>query len=376
MRILITSTGGAGHLQPLLPYAAAFRRHGHDVRVAGPESVTATLEKAGLHHVVLPSPAPEVFKAAMERLDAAKGEAVFPIVIQQLFYGIAGQAALPEVLATARTWRPDLVLREAAEPAGAVAAEALGIPHARVDVHNPEIEALFISLGAEPVDALRLAAGLPAVGGAALRAEPVFTAFPQALDFTLPQKPPFRVRGDDPKPAARDRGELPLIYITFGTVAGRLPKSQAAFRRALAAVADLPVRALLTLGPVMPLAELGPIPANVTVETFVPQADILARARAVLCHGGSGTVLGTLAAGLPLVITPLFADQPANARSVAASGAGIAVVDGPADDIRTALQLVLDDPSYRQRAAEIAGEIATLPDMDAAVVALLGLVKG
>lgn len=373
MRILITSTGGAGHLHPLLPYAAAFRRHGHDVRVAAPASVTATLEKAGLHHVVLPTPAPEVFKATMARLDAAKGEAVFPIVIQQLFYGIAGQAALPEVLAAVRDWRPDLVLREAAEPAGAVAAEALDIPHARVNVHNPEIEELFVKLGADPVDALRVMAGLSPDDGAALRSEPVFTAFPAALDSTTPANLPFRVRGAAPSPRVRDALDLPFIYLTLGTVAGRVPKSQAAFRTLLAAVEGLPVRVLLTLGPVMPLAELGPVPANVTVETFVPQAEVLSRATAVLCHGGAGTVLGSLAAGLPLVVTPLFADQPANARSVAASGAGIAVADGTAGDVRAALQQVLAEPAYRQRAGQIAEDIAALPDMDAAARALIAI---
>jgi UDP:flavonoid glycosyltransferase YjiC (YdhE family) len=375
MRILITSTGGAGHLQPLLPYAAAFLRRGHDVRVAAPAGVATTLEKAGLGHIVLQDPSPEAAKAVLAELDAAQGEAAFPIAIRQFFYGLRAKAALPGVLKAARDWRPHLILREASEPAGAIAAEAVGVRHARVNVHNPVIEQLFVTLGSEPVDALRFAAGLAADQGAALRAEPVFTAFPQALDSAPQESPPFRVRGDAPKYPSRDEG-LPLVYMTLGTIAGRLPKSQAAFRALVAAVDGLPVRALLTLGPVMPLAELGPVPANVTVKTFLPQAEVLARASAVLCHGGAGTVLGSLAAGMPLVVTPLFADQPANARSVAASGAGIAVVDGTAGDIRAALQQVLADPAYRQRARDIAAEIAALPDMDAATEALLGLTKG
>jgi UDP:flavonoid glycosyltransferase YjiC (YdhE family) len=376
MRILITSTGGAGHLQPLLPYAEAFRRGGHDLRVAAPASVADILQKADLDHAVLPDPTPDAAKPVMAQMDAAKGADAYPVAIQELFYGIRAEAALPAVLSIARDWRPDLVLREASEPCGALAAESFGLPHARVNVHNPVIEDLFVRLGAEPVDALRRAAGLVADQGAALRAEAVFTGFPAALDATLPRTPPFRVRGDAPRPAAHEKDDLPLVYMTLGTLAGRSPKSQAAFRTLMTAVADLPLRALMTLGPVMPTAELGPIPANVRVETFVPQADVLCRATAVLCHGGAGTVLGTLAAGLPMVITPLFADQPANATSVAASGAGIAVVDGTAADIRAALEKVLADPTYRQRAREIAAEISALPDMDAAVGTLQDLVKG
>ena len=45
----------------------------------------------------------------------------------------------------------------------------------------------------------------------------------------------------------------------------------------------------------------------------------------MVCHGGSGTVLGALAADLPLVIMPLFADQFANARTLADAGAAIVV---------------------------------------------------
>ena len=59
------------------------------------------------------------------------------------------------------------------------------------------------------------------------------------------------------------------------------------------------------------------------VERFVPQADVFGHASLVVTHGGSGTTLGALAAGLPLVVVPLFADQPDNARRVEAVGAGV-----------------------------------------------------
>ena len=62
-------------------------------------------------------------------------------------------------------------------------------------------------------------------------------------------------------------------------------------------------------------------PANVRVERWVPQEEALAQASLIVCHGGSGTVLGALAAELPLIILPLFADQFANARALEAAGA-------------------------------------------------------
>lgn len=169
-----------------------------------------------------------------------------------------------------------------------------------------------------------------AYGGAAVRTEPVFNAFPKAFDRGTPQRSPFRVRTDAPQQLVQDDADLPFGYITFGTLAGRSPKSQAAYRTALAAVADLPVRALLTKGPAMPITELGPIPANVTVETF--------------------------------------------ARSVEASGAGIAVRDGTADALSTAWQKVLTEPACRATARRIADEIATQSSIDVAADALLGRV--
>jgi UDP:flavonoid glycosyltransferase YjiC (YdhE family) len=45
----------------------------------------------------------------------------------------------------------------------------------------------------------------------------------------------------------------------------------------------------------------------------------------MVCHGEPGTVVGALAAGLPMVVIPLSADQPDNARCNAAAGLGVAV---------------------------------------------------
>jgi broad specificity phosphatase PhoE len=60
-------------------------------------------------------------------------------------------------------------------------------------------------------------------------------------------------------------------------------------------------------------------------ESWVPQIEALPHAALVVCHGGSGTMLGALAAGLPLVVMPLFADQYYNARRIEALNAGISV---------------------------------------------------
>ncbi len=74
---------------------------------------------------------------------------------------------------------------------------------------------------------------------------------------------------------------------------------------------------------------------------------------------------GSLAAGVPLVVVPQFADQPDNARRVAALGAGVALPDGP-DGLADAVRAVLADARYADAAATVAADIRALPPVDAA----------
>jgi MGT family glycosyltransferase len=152
---------------------------------------------------------------------------------------------------------------------------------------------------------------------------------------------------------------------------------QAAYRVALDAIAGLPVRALLTIGSSLPMETLGAIPSNVHVERFVPQDDVLPHAAAVLCHGGSGTTIGALAAGVPTVVTPIFADQPHNAARITAIGAGLGMpLRVGVEALRDALSRVLEDPSFRNAAQDVAREIAALPSIDDAAGDVARLVLG
>ncbi|MDQ3379010.1 MAG: hypothetical protein M3546_01640 [Actinomycetota bacterium] len=106
---------------------------------------------------------------------------------------------------------------------------------------------------------------------------------------------------------------------------------------------------------------LSDVPANVHVERWVDEVDVLAHASAAVGHGGAGTTLSALAAGCPLVVVPLFGDQPANAIRVAAAGAGVVA---PFEGIRAGLELVLEDDSYREASRRISDEMCALPAID------------
>jgi UDP:flavonoid glycosyltransferase YjiC (YdhE family) len=99
---------------------------------------------------------------------------------------------------------------------------------------------------------------------------------------------------------------------------------------------------------------------------------VLEKASLVVHHGGTGTVLGTLAAGLPQLVLPQGADQFGNADVVAEKGAGRKLVgeEITADAVAGAAGHLLDDPAARNVAAKVAEEIAGMPE-PAAVVAQL-----
>jgi MGT family glycosyltransferase len=157
--------------------------------------------------------------------------------------------------------------------------------------------------------------------------------------------------------------DLPLVYVTFGSVAAGVGLFPVLYQEVVGALADLPVRVLLTTGEAADPDLLGPLPSNVHVERWWPQEDVMPHAAAIVGHGGFGTTLLGLASGVPMVVVPLFADQPSNAAQVAAIGAGIALDGGPAavNRLAQAVERVLSEGSYRRCARSIADEIGRLP---------------
>ena len=131
MRILFSSTKGAGHMRPLLPYLHALRQRGHEVCDASPESASALLQKERLPHAPFDRPDDEQPAAYPARVRGLSDVEIVKADVRELFAGLNPKAALPNMRETIRAWRPDLIVRESAEFAAAIAADEAGIPHAR-----------------------------------------------------------------------------------------------------------------------------------------------------------------------------------------------------------------------------------------------------
>jgi MGT family glycosyltransferase len=153
--------------------------------------------------------------------------------------------------------------------------------------------------------------------------------------------------------------EPDLVYVSFGTVSASVPFAARAFRTVVEELASLPIRLLVTIGDGGDPAEWTWTPPNVRVERWVPQGEALRGVAACVTHGGMGSVLGSLTAGVPVVVVPQFADQPDNGTRVEALGAGLCV---RAEDVRAAVLRVLEEPSFRESAGRVAAEIAALPE--------------
>jgi UDP:flavonoid glycosyltransferase YjiC (YdhE family) len=379
MRVLFSTTAGAGHFGPLVPFAHACRDAGHDVRVAAPTSFAASVAAAGLDHAPFDDVAPEVMGAVFARLPRLSTDEANAVVIGEVFGRLDAQAAFPGVAATIASWRPHVVVREFCEFGSWAAAEAAGVPQVVVEIGLREVGEMALTHLVTPLGELRAVAGLPADPDLdTLRTAPSFTTVPTTLDGPDPPNRPPPARFRDPSalaseirlPAPWGDADAPLVYVTFGSVAATAGPFAAVYPAVRDALADAPVRVLLTTGDGLDPAALAPWPANLHVERWWPQAEVMPAAAAIVGHGGFGTTMVAAAAGLPQVVLPLFAaDQFANARRIADIGAGICVdgaVDGVAE-LPPALEAVLADPSYRAIAQEVAAEIASRPDVSTAV---------
>lgn len=372
MRVLITSTPGVGHLLPLLPLAREAAARGHEVRVAVGAGLEPIVVTAGFRHgPVGPATLGEVV-AGIPDLAGRTGRRLAVVIFREVFCGVVASGIADDVLALAGAWRPDVIVHEDMELGSWVVAERLGIPH--VTVQATAWRPRMRELAGDPLNALRARHGLapdPELSG--LVGAAFFTTRPSSLrdpgvplpEVTAELRPIADDRHDgsvvDPFPPADGR---PRIAVTLGTVnAGQ----REVLRTIVAGAAATGAHVVVALG--ADPATLGEVPDGVTVQRYVPMSTLLPAANLIAFHGGSGTMLAALAAARPMVIVPLAADQPDNADLCEQAGVGrtVPLESLTPDAVHSAVAEVLAQPTFRQRAAAVAAEIAAMPGPDAAM---------
>jgi MGT family glycosyltransferase len=146
----------------------------------------------------------------------------------------------------------------------------------------------------------------------------------------------------------------PLVLVGFSTT---FQNQADALRRVVAALGSLDVRGVVTTGPAIDPTTL-PAAANVHVCASAPHGELMKDAAVVVTHGGHGTVIRALAAGVPLVCMPMGRDQNENAARVVFHGAGVRVKPtSPPPAIAQMVRRVLETGAYRERARALGDEI-------------------
>lgn len=364
MRFLFSFTGGTGHFLPTVPFARALSARGHAVRYTCQEAMVPVVRAAGWEAV--PSGGATLLnpdaRRPLARLDrVAEGK-----VVRRFFAGRVARERAARLRDVLHAFKPDVVIRDEVDFGAAVIAEACQVPHVAVVV----IAAggfLKPALITEPLASLRSEYGLPDDGLAMLHRH--LTLAPVPASFRDPEDPlpstAYHVQPAvlDGRSDARSGSEAkrPTIYFTLGTIFHQ--ESGDLFQRVLVGLSALDADVVVTVGREIDPAELGPQPANVRIERFIPANEILSRCQLVICHGGSGTVIGALAFGVPLLLLPMGADQPLNADRCRALGVATILDAFTATEqtISNAARATLNDSGRRSRASVLREEIRQLP---------------
>jgi rhamnosyltransferase subunit B len=409
-RIVITCLGSYGDVFPYIGIACALKAQGHQPLVATSASYRPAVEQAGIAFAPLGPDVNLRDEAALARvMDARRGgevvvkEFVLPaldqmydetqrlaagadvLVSHPLTFATPAVAtartmpwvctilaplslfsdtdfpvlpALPGLAPAVRAWPwlrralMRLVRRETAK--WAVPLDEMRARHGLPPAGNPLIEgqysphlnlALFSRLMAEPQPdwpARTRVTGFVFYNGPA--------ALPPALETFLAAGPP------------------PIVF-TLGSsavaAAGRF------YHESAEAAARLGARAVLLTGG-FAANQPARVPDGVLIVDRAPHQLLFPRARAVVHQGGAGTTAQALRAGSPTLVVPHSHDQPDNAYRVARLGVARTLYPKRYSAVRAARELrcLLDDPSYAERARQVAHIVATEGDAAAAAAAI------
>lgn len=381
-RLLFTCRPLAGHYEPLLPLAVAAREAGHAVAFASGTPVVARARGDGFQ--AFPAGPGADFRAEggprFPGWDRLVGDEQRQFFFARIFADLELAPRAEDLDGVLDRWRPDLVVHEMAELAAPLVCTARGLPYVDVS-YGPLIPAELLRAAGRAAARHWRARGLQPHPLAGLLRHLYIDVCPPSLQIAeLASAPAVQALRAVPSPPAgplpdelSPLPDLPLIYLTLGTVYNR---ELSVFATVLEGLREEPVSIVVTVGRDNDPAQLGPQPPNIAVHRYIPQATVLPLCSAAVIHGGAGTMLGTLAAGLPLLCLPQGADQYGNAARVAAAGAGIELRREALTPqvVRTSVVRLLGEPGYRLAARRIADEIAAMPTALEALAPIMRLV--
>lgn len=354
---------GGGNTPPTLAVAAELSRRRHEVHVFGHERQRNAVAAAGCAFTPLDTLA--FWNMALRRsVPTAIGEAVR--------LG-ADRGIEEEVRERVRTIGADAAIVDCLMPSSVRGARTAGVPTAVL--FHTFLEYWVRGYRRGPLgmlQRLRGAGPLTEWNAADTRivlSDPVLD--PAAHRTSSPSAPAIWVgAAEHGVPATPDASAPPLVVVSLST--SWFPGQTDAYRRIIAALGALPVRAVVTLGGLEPDEPLV-APANVDVRAFARHDELFPRASLVIGHGGHSTTSRALAHGVPVIAMPMhpLLDQPMIAAAVASAGAGAALRrTASSSRIAAAVTSVLADSTVRAAAVRIGERIQSTDAASAAADAI------
>jgi UDP:flavonoid glycosyltransferase YjiC (YdhE family) len=364
-QILVATWDGGGNVPPMQGIARELQRRGHQVRVLGHpqqrEIVAATgLKFVGYHHARPWSP---------------KVAATGARFLLRFLFGVFTDPGLGKEVHEELAREPvDLALVDSMILAGLRAAERAGVPtvvlmHTLHRYHTHQW-----SRG--PIGVVAAVRGMRP-GRLWNAADRVLVATDFALDPSTERRLSANVRYTGVVQAPIQSGtpqDKPLVLVSLSTIF--FEGQEATLQAILYALEGLPIRAVVTTGAVPTSAVSAP--ANVEVHQYLPHDEIMPSAALVVDHGGHSTTMRALAHGVPLLILPMHSilDQPMIGKAVAAARAGLVLSKtASAEEIRSAVRSLLQDPSYRHAAEAIGARLRSRNGAITAADEVEGLLK-
>ena len=368
MKVVLAALPAFGHVYPLVPLALALERAGAEVVFATGEDFASRLPV----RTVLGAEASWSFSDATSEIARRVGQlgegASDEGLGRMLFVELCAPHVVDVMTGVLERERPDLVVFEQSDVGAAMAARTTGVRALCLGI---------VGWGRQWSDIYETVAATVGAPAAGALAEALIDPHPPFL-ADASATPPFPTIAMRPTAWSPDRAlpqwlleprQAPRAYLTMGTVFGSVDL----LRAAALELAGTGCEVLVASGPAIEPSALGGLPPGVHVEQEVPQARLLPHVDLVVHHGGTGTVIGSLAHGLPQVIVPQGADQFWNADHLAAEGAcRVVAADAPDGAIAAAAAALTDrHASEREAARRLGAVIAAMPSPDAVARRLL-----
>ncbi len=385
MRILCTCHPTDGHFHPLRPLAHALESAGHDVAFATAREFSAQVERAGFVTLHAGMDAEHARTEAMLRFpDAAslppEERCRFGAT---MFTAVAAPAMARDLASIVAAWEPDVVLHDGSEFAAPLVATQAGIPYANHSF-GPLRPLEVSNLAADIIATLWENWGLePQPWGGMFRYLyldicPPTLQSPEGRDIAVAHLLRSFTTSGYPEGGFPDwlssLPVLPTVYVTLGTVFNR---DLRVFATILEGLRDEPLNVIVTVGNDNDTASLGPQPENVHVERYIDQSLLLPHVDIVVTHGGSGSMLGALAHGLPLLVVPQGADQFLNSDRCVAAGVARRLLpfDLQPNSVRSNVGILLEEPEYQEHSRRLQEEIEQMPGPEKGVELLERLAR-